>query len=72
MKARCARWGGRPSQTHDIAVGLIYQAMHTQASVLAYIDVFHICAVAAFIVAPFTFLFSNYKPSPGARPTAGH
>ncbi len=64
--------GNAASQTHDIAVGLIYQTMHTQASVLAYTDIFHICAVAAFIIAPFTFLFSNYKPSPGARPTAGH
>jgi DHA2 family multidrug resistance protein len=64
--------GRAASQTHDVAVGLIYQTMHTQASVLAYTDVFHICAVAAFIVAPFTFLFSNYKPGPGARAPAGH
>jgi DHA2 family multidrug resistance protein len=64
---------GRPaSSTHDAAVGLIYQQLHTQGSVLAYTDIFHICAVAAFIIVPMTFLFSNYKPVPGVRPSAGH
>jgi DHA2 family multidrug resistance protein len=64
---------GRPAaSTHDAAVGLIYQQLHTQGSVLAYIDIFHICAVAAFIIVPVTFLFSNYKPGAGARPNVGH
>jgi DHA2 family multidrug resistance protein len=64
---------GQPaSGTHDTAVGLIYQEFHKQGSVLAYIDVFHICAVAAFIIVPLTFLFSNYIPARGARPSAGH
>ena len=64
---------GRPaSTTHDTAVGLIYQTFHTQASVLAYVDIFHICAVAAFVIVPFTFLFSNYRPGAGARPNVGH
>ena len=64
---------GRPaSSTHDAAVGQIYQQLHTQGSVLAYTDIFHICAVAAFIIVPMTFLFSNYKPGPGAKPSVGH
>jgi len=64
--------GHAASTTHDIAVGLVYQTMRTQASVLAYTDIFHICAVAAFLIVPMTFLFSNYKPGAGARPSAGH
>ena len=64
--------GHAASGTYDTAVGLAYQTLRTQASVLAYADVFNICAVAAFIIVPFTFLFSNYKPGPGAKPTGGH
>ena len=64
--------GHAASTTHDTAVGLIYQTMRTQASVMAYSDVFMICAVAAFCIVPFTFLFSNYKPGPGAKAPAGH
>jgi hypothetical protein len=40
--------------------------------VLAYSDVFNICAIAAFAIVPFTFLFSNYKPGAGARGPAAH
>jgi len=64
--------GHAASGTHDTAVGLVYQTLRTQASVLAYSDVFSICAVAAFIIVPFTFLFTNYRPGAGARPNVGH
>ncbi len=64
--------GHAKATTHDTAVGLIYQTFHQQASVLAYADVFNICAVAAFTIVPFTFLFSNYKPGAGARGPAAH
>jgi hypothetical protein len=40
--------------------------------VLAFSDVFRICAVAAFCIVPLTFLFSKYKPSPGAGAPAAH
>ncbi len=56
----------------DTAVGLIYQTLRTQASVLAYSDVFMICAVAAFCIVPFTFLFSNYRPGAKAAAPAVH
>jgi DHA2 family multidrug resistance protein len=64
--------GHAAGTVHNTAVGLIYQTMRTQASVLAYTDVFHICAVAAFMIVPLTFLFSNYKPGKGAKPSGGH
>ncbi len=64
--------GHAAATTQSTATGLIYQTFHTQAAVLAYCDVFGICAVAAFAIVPFTFLFSNYKPGPGERAPAGH
>ena len=64
--------GHAAATTRDTAVGLIYQTLRTQASVLAYSDVFRYCAIAAFCVVPFTFLLSNYRPAKGAKPAAGH
>jgi DHA2 family multidrug resistance protein len=55
-----------------VATGLIYQTFLKQAQVLAFSDVFRICAVAAFCIVPLTFLFSKYKPSPGAGAPAAH
>jgi DHA2 family multidrug resistance protein len=64
--------GHAAGTTHDTAVGLVYQTLRTQSSVLAYTDIFNICAVASFLIVPLTFLFSNYKPGAGARAPAGH
>jgi hypothetical protein len=64
--------GHAASTTQATATGLIYQTYRTQASVLAYAQVFELCAVAAFCIVPVAMLFSNYKPGPGAKPAAGH
>ncbi len=71
-RATLLSMGHAASTTESTAQGLIYQTFHTQASVLAYSDVFNICAIAAFAIVPFTFLFSNYKPGAGARGPAAH
>jgi DHA2 family multidrug resistance protein len=64
---------GQPAATAgNVATGVIFQQFRQQASVLAYCDVFTFCAVAAFTVVPFTFLFSNYKPGQGAAKPAAH
>ncbi len=60
--------GRAAAATHDIAVGRIYQTFRIQASVLAYSDVFLICAVTAFAVVPLTLLFSATKGKKGAAP----
>ncbi len=52
------------------AVGMVYQTLHNQASVLAYADVFLFCAILAFCIVPMTFLFSNIKASRGGAPAA--
>jgi DHA2 family multidrug resistance protein len=64
--------GHAASTTQATAVGLIYQTFRTQASVLAYSDVFRFCAIGAFCIVPLTFLFSNYKPGQGQRAPAAH
>ena len=64
--------GHAAASTQSTAVGLIYQTLRTQASILAYSDVFRICAVAAFCIVPFTLLLSNFRPGKGAKPAAGH
>ena len=54
------------------ALGIVYQTFLKQAAVLAYSDVFWLCAIAAFCIVPMTFLFTNYKPAAGAKVQAGH
>jgi MFS transporter, DHA2 family, multidrug resistance protein len=62
---------GHPAASADqMATGWLYQEYIRQASLLAYIDVFLILAVAAFAVVPFTLLFSPTKGGGGAGP--GH
>jgi DHA2 family multidrug resistance protein len=57
--------GHAASTTHDIALGRVYQLFRVQASVLAYADVFTICAVAAFAAVPLTLFFSPAKSRGG-------
>ena len=52
-----------------IALGRLYQVFRTQASVMAYTDVFRLCALLAFASVPLAFLFSATKKSAG--PAAG-
>ncbi len=57
--------GHAAATTMGTATGQVYQMLRTQAQVLAYSDVFLFCAVAAFCVVPFAFLFSNVKAKGG-------
>jgi DHA2 family multidrug resistance protein len=64
---------GQPAATvGQTATGLIFQQFRKQAAVLAYSDVFTFCAIGAFAIVPFTFLFSNYRPGGGAKPPPAH
>jgi DHA2 family multidrug resistance protein len=64
--------GHAASTTQATATGLVYQTFLTQASVLAYSDVFMFCAVGAFCMLPLMMLFSNYKPAKGQKAPAAH
>jgi MFS transporter, DHA2 family, multidrug resistance protein len=52
------------------AAGRINLELTSQATILAYIDVFEICAIAAFCIVPLTLLFRPSKSGGGAP--AGH
>jgi len=50
--------GRAAGAVHDIAVGRVYLMFRSQATVLAYSDVFFYCAIVAFLMVPFCFLVS--------------
>ena len=58
--------GVAPNSLQSTANGLINQTLNQQAHLLAYMDVFAICALAAFLVVPLTFLFRPSKAGGGA------
>ena len=49
--------GVAPNSLQSTANGLINQTLNLQSHLLAYMDVFAFCAVAAFLVVPLIFLF---------------
>jgi DHA2 family multidrug resistance protein len=53
------------SDATQTATGVLYQNMLQQASLLAYMDVFAICAILSWCFIPFTFLFSPAKGKSG-------
>ena len=63
--------GVAAGQVTSEAMGLLLRTLQEQASVLAYRDVFAYCAIAAFAVVPFAFLF-DARTSSGGPPGGGH
>ncbi len=57
--------GHAAGTTLSTATGQVYQMLRIQAQVLAYSDVFAFCAIGAFCVVPFAFLFSSVKAKGG-------
>ncbi|MEJ0092616.1 MAG: DHA2 family efflux MFS transporter permease subunit [Methylocella sp.] len=62
--------GHAASAAHDIAIGRVYQAFRTQASVLGYSDVFLYVGIVSFAVVPFCLFLTNTKA--GAGRAAAH
>lgn len=62
--------GVAPNVLQSTAEGLVDQTMNQQAHLLAYMDVFAITSIAAFLVVPLTFLFAPSKA--GGPPGGGH
>ena len=62
---------GHSAQTATgMAMGRIYRSLTTQATILAYMDLFRWAAVVAFVTAPFALLFTGAKAA--MRPSGGH
>ncbi len=64
--------GRAPSLVSSDAVGYILRSFRQQATVLAYSDVFSLCAIMAFAIVPFTLLFSPSKASRQAGAPPAH
>ena len=60
--------GWNPADIAHTAQGIMNQTLNTQASILAYTDVFAICAILAFAVVPVCFLFRGSKAGGGGAP----
>ena len=62
--------GGRAAGViGQTAMGQLYQTFRQQAAVLAYTDIFGVCAILAFCVVPLTLFLSNKK---GGGPAGAH
>jgi MFS transporter, DHA2 family, multidrug resistance protein len=64
--------GRAAAQAKDQAMGLINQTLNQQAAILAYRDVFAYCAIAAFCIVPFAFLFDGSRTTRGGGGGGGH
>lgn len=58
------------AEARQHAVDMMLTTLTQQAAIKAYGEVFEICAVAAFCVAPIAFLFGNSKAGGGGVPSA--
>ena len=60
--------GHAAATTAEGATGWLYQQLHTQASVLAYSDVFLATAILSFCIVPLCFMLRQAKGGGGAGP----
>jgi DHA2 family multidrug resistance protein len=63
--------GASAGEAHNRAIGLFGQLIETQATILAYIDVFHVCAVAAAVMIPLVLLMVRRVQTQGQM-VVGH
>jgi DHA2 family multidrug resistance protein len=57
------------AQATKASAALIYQTLEQQASMLSYVDVFHVLMIVVFATLPLVFLLRNAeKRSPGVAP----
>jgi DHA2 family multidrug resistance protein len=63
--------GAPPSAAHGEAIGFVGQLIQTQASILAYIDVFYVCAITAAVMIPLVLIMVR-RVQIHARMPVGH
>jgi DHA2 family multidrug resistance protein len=63
--------GSSPAEANGQAMGLIGQLVNTQATILAYIDVFHVCAIAAALMIPLVLILVR-RVQTQAHAAVGH
>jgi DHA2 family multidrug resistance protein len=63
-------YGFNPDGARQKAISMAYTTLRSQSSLLAYTDVFMVCAILAFCVVPLTLFFSPSRS--GGAPGGGH
>ncbi|HEX5242075.1 MAG TPA: MFS transporter, partial [Tepidisphaeraceae bacterium] len=63
--------GASPADAHGQAVGFIANLVRTQATLMAYIDVFQVCAIAAAVMIPIVLIMVR-RVQLGSASTAAH
>jgi DHA2 family multidrug resistance protein len=64
--------GAPPTAARGAAMGFIGQLMRTQATILAYIDVFYVCSVVAALMIPLVLIMVRRVHLRRGAPAAGH
>ncbi|HXW42542.1 MAG TPA: DHA2 family efflux MFS transporter permease subunit [Xanthobacteraceae bacterium] len=64
--------GASPTAAHNQAIGFVGRLIQTQATILAYIDVFHVCAVVAALMIPLVLILVRRIHIGAAVATAAH
>jgi DHA2 family multidrug resistance protein len=64
--------GSSAGDANGQAMGVIGQMVRTQASILAYIDVFHVCAIVAAVMIPLVLLMVRRVQLRSGQAAAGH
>jgi MFS transporter, DHA2 family, multidrug resistance protein len=64
--------GSTPAQAHSQAVGFIAHLVQTQATIMAYIDVFQVCAIVAAVMIPIVLIMVRRVQIGRASAAAGH
>jgi DHA2 family multidrug resistance protein len=64
--------GAAAGDAKSRAMGMIGQMVHTQATILAYIDVFHVCAVAAAVMIPLVLVMVRRVQLHAGTAAVGH
>jgi DHA2 family multidrug resistance protein len=64
--------GSAAGDANSQAMGMIGQMVRMQANLMAYIDVFHVCAIAAALMIPLVLLMVRRVQLRGGQAAAGH
>jgi DHA2 family multidrug resistance protein len=64
--------GSTAADANNQAMGVIGQLVRTQATILAYIDVFHVCSITAALMIPLVLLLVRRVQLHGGRAAVGH
>jgi DHA2 family multidrug resistance protein len=64
--------GAAPGAANSEAIGFMGHLVQTQATILAYIDVFHLCSVVAALMIPIVLIMVRRVQLGHGAPAAGH